>query len=208
MAGKAKRGFQKLPVAVRAAIIVAGATLIAAVVGFYAQTRGREAEPKRLELYVSEKSPRAATGKLSLVAFSLDGRATGSTAKQLQTGESSFQIVGRTYPVFLAAFTNDTEKPVVFQGIDLAWDILPVADHTGAIPLEPIVAYDIEVHPGFHPFVPPLLLPARESGAVHLRLKESKQIRALPYGTFRITFRTSDQNAPRIDAPAFQWLPR
>jgi len=143
------------------------------------------------------------TADVSLVAFTLDTRHNDLKVEEIKQEDYSMHVRGNTYPVFICAFHNGADKPAIFTGAE-------IVDHgkerdwvqLSGVRIEPFESVHIYIETGFQPFVPPLMLPSSEVGAIHVMLTESQKIKGIDFGLYHLIFRVNDKE---IETPVFLW---
>jgi hypothetical protein len=157
---------------------------------------------KNFKPYDDSKFQTALTANVSLVAFTLDTRHNDLKVEETKQENYSMHVRGNSYPVFICAFHNGTDKPAIFTGAEIVdHGISSVAEVSG-VRIEPFEAVHIYIEPGFQPFVPPLMLPSSEVGAIHVMLTESQKIEGIDFGLYNLIFRVNDKE---IETPIFLW---
>lgn len=158
----------------------------------------------RFEPY-SRNQTSIVTAGVSLEVFVLDSRHTDLESKESPDEKYAFELRGDAWPVLLVAFQNGTAKPVLFKGVEVTHTHVDLIANLSGVTLEPFAAVSIHNGRGFQPFVPPLLLPSGEAGAIHLRLSEDPRIEDIPFGEYQLTFHIGNE---LIESPQFLWLPK
>lgn len=220
--------FNKQPVGVRAAIItVFGMIAVAAISALLSWISMRSPKEdfdivqqllreqltnetpsniqKNFKPYDASKFRTALTTDVSLVAFTLDTRHNDLEVEEIEQENYSMHVRGNTYPIFICAFHNGTDKPAIFTGAELI-------DHPylqskfniecSGLSIEPFEAVHIDMEPGFQLFVPPLMLPSGDVGAIHVMLTESQKIKGFEFGLYHLIFRVNEKE---IETPVFLW---
>jgi hypothetical protein len=215
--------FTRQPVGIRVALITAMATVLVGVIGFWASVMNRHDSSRalhkcvvvgihpefhlqpRFEPYVVPE-PSAHADRVSIMAFTLDSRHTSMEFRDTPGADYKFEIRGDAWPVFLSAFYNATNRPVAFTGIEVVHYLSSRRGGLCAgIGIEPFAAVDVHLGGGLQPFLPPLMLPAKEAGAIHIRLKpKDGPLTMEPYGDYLFRFHVGDEI---IESPKFRWLP-
>ncbi len=217
--------FNKQPVGVRAAIItVCGMIVVAAISALSSWLNIRSTQEgtkneqrldrvvfqneesskiqKEFKPYNSSGYETTLTANVSLVAFTLDTRHNDLKVEETEQKNYSMHVRGNTYPVFICAFHNGSDKPAIFKGAELIIHKESVYAELSGIRIEPFEAVFIYIEPGFQPFVPPLMLPPGEVGSIHVRLRQSKNFIGVGFGRYHLKFRVNDNE---IETPVFLW---
>jgi hypothetical protein len=196
--------FKKQPVTIRAAIITACAAVI---VGMFTLLSNVSFHKRSyFEPYIIEESFTKGENCVSLVAFTLDNRHEQLTVNTIETETPRYDlhIHGTSYPTFLCAFYNGTNKPVLLTDVEVVRHLTCVKLQGGMISIEPIQAIDVYNRQGLQQIVPPLMLPEGEVGAIHVRLAEAEEVKSIEFGIYHFNFRIGGE---LISTPKFYWTP-
>ena len=140
-----------------------------------------------------------------MIAFTLDSRHSGLEFQDTPNADHKFDVVGHSWPVLLAAFYNGTDVPVAFTGLEVVHGLFGGTFEAGGLAVETFAAVNVHNGEGLQPFLPPLLLPPKDAGAIHIRLNANKRIQKIPYGFYLFRIHVGDEI---IESPEFRWIPK